>query len=357
MKAETAALLAAIAERSAELVARSGAIEEAGVLPDDVVAWMIEHNLFKLCVPKSLGGAELGIADLVRIYEALAAIDGSLGWQAQIGSGGGYFVPSFPPEVARRFFQEPHAVIAGSGYPGGTARRVPGGYIVSGRWRYASGAQYATLFTANAILEEGDGTAEGAPRIRAMAFLPHEVQVIHDWDAFGMRATSSWSIIAKEVFVPEERSFVVGQMLWDPGYPLYHLSFDLFAVASIAAVCVGVARSFFDAALEPDSTTGKAPSENADEVFRSGRKKAESWRQLFFTAADQLEAELMQGALDEARCEHFTWMMQQAAHRMRDLVLTAMPYLGIRGTRPSERVNRIIRDLLTACQHVVMRSA
>lgn len=324
-------LLKAIEERSSEFIARGAAIEAAGVLPDDVVDWFIEHKLFKLCVPRSLGGAELRLSEAARVYDALAAVEGNLGWQAHIGSGGGFFVPSFRREVAERLFSDPRAVIAGSGTPLGRARPVSGGYVVSGRWRYASGAQYATLFTANCALPD--------ERIRAMAFLPGEVRLIEDWDSLGMRATSSWTMVAEEVFVPEERSFVTGEMLWDPGYALYRLPFDLFAVASIGAVCVGLARAFFA------------------EVGGAGGEEAEQYRQLFFTALEQLESAEAAGSLNEARHRHTGWTLRLAANRCRELVLQAMPGLGMRALWPTERVNRIIRDLLTAGQHVALRTA
>lgn len=63
------------------------------------------------------------------------------------------FVPSFSPAVAERIYAPVDAVIAGSGYATGKARNVPGGYRVTGQWKYASGAQYARVFTANAVLE------------------------------------------------------------------------------------------------------------------------------------------------------------------------------------------------------------
>lgn len=348
MNAEATALLAAIEAKAAELNVAGAAPD---ILADDVVAWMIEQKMFKLFVPRALGGVELSLSEAVRIYDALAAIDGSLGWQAQIGAGGGYFVPDFQPEISRQLFGAPEAVVAGSGYPAGIARPVPGGYMVSGRWRYASGAQYATVITANALVEEG-----GAQRIQALAFEPKQVKMIRDWDAFGMQRTSSWSFVVDEAFVPQERAFLIGQRVWDPGYSVYYLPFDLFAVASISAVAIGVARSFFTAAFQPDPVTGSSVGGRGAEVLQSAQVEVERFRQLMFTTIAQLEAAQAAGSLDENQCSHFTWMLQHAVHSVRDLVLKAMPHLGIRATRPSDPTNRIIRDLLTACQHVVMRT-
>lgn len=329
MNGDVEAMLFEIANRAQELKARGAALEAEDVLPGDVVDWMVANRFFKLFVPRALGGAELRLSEGVQIIEALAGVEGNLGWQAQIGSGGGYFVPSFAREVAERVYADPRAVIAGSGAPLGQAKPVPGGYVVSGRWSYASGAQYATLFTANCVLPDG--------RIRAMAFLPEQVRLIRDWNALGMRATSSWTMEVEEVFVPEELSFVTGEWKWDPGSPVYRVPFDLFATACVGAVLIGLARAFFE------------------EVGGEGRDEAEPFRRLFFTAVAQLETLQAKGALDEAEHRHIGWMMRHAASRSRELVLRAMPVLGMRAIKPGERVSRILRDLLTAGQHYALR--
>src|SRR5690606_40607732 len=74
--------------------------------------------------------------------------------------------PPFPPPrapdlSARAVFGPSAAVIAGSGAPDGRAERVPGGYRVQGRWRYASGAPYATTVTANCIVTRGGEPVRG----------------------------------------------------------------------------------------------------------------------------------------------------------------------------------------------------
>ncbi|MBT9283220.1 MAG: acyl-CoA dehydrogenase family protein [Hydrogenibacillus schlegelii] len=364
----TAAILSAIAAEKEALVRRGPELERTGLLPDELVAWMRSLRLFKLFVPEAFGGAGLTLGEAVRIYEALSAVDGSLGWLAQIGSGGGYFVPSFRPEIARAFFSPPEAVIAGTGHPAGRARRVPGGYVVSGRWRYASGAQYATLFTANAVVEgsapseEGGGPASGGAAagakvsgnvVRAFAFFPEEVELERDWSALGMVATSGWTFSVRERFVPEERSFVVGEALWDPGLLVYRLPFSLFAEASIGAVCIGLGRGFFEAALGED-----APTEaEVREVVERLRAEADDGRLLFFAAVAEAERRLSAGTLDEAAARRLGGAMRRAAHAQRSAVVRALPFLGMRAIRPEGQLNRRFRDLVTACQHVVLRPA
>src|SRR5690606_333711 len=109
-------------------------------LPDEVVNLLVRHRLFRLWIPRRYDGLELTLPDALAVYERAAQIDGSLGWAVMIGAGGGLFAAYLEESAAREIFGPASAVIAGSGAPDGRAERAAGGYRVSGRWRYASGA-------------------------------------------------------------------------------------------------------------------------------------------------------------------------------------------------------------------------
>jgi len=311
---------------------------EHDVIPEEVYRWLVRRRYFKLFVPAAFGGIEVSLGEAVQLYEELAEVDGSLAWLVQIGAGGGFFVPSFAPEVAEQLFSPEHAVIAGSGALGGWARRVAGGYRVTGRWRYASGAQYATLFTANAVVE---GTGE----VRAFAFFPEQVQCERDWRALGMRATSSWSFAVDDVFVPEELSFVVGQRRWEPGLAVYRLPFGLFATASIGAVALGLARAYFremgrydrPEAVRRELACRRSLLEYAAGLFRAGVGQAES-------AASG-------GRIEEQHIRRLEWLMRAALQMVRHLFLEVLPAAGMAAVVEGELLGRIVRDCLTIFQH------
>jgi len=124
-------------------------------LPKYVVRALVQHGLFRLWIPKRCAGFELDLPEALQIYEAAARLDGSIGWAVMIGSGGGLFAAYLDASTANAIFARPEAVIAGSGAPDGRAQRERGGYRVSGCWHYASGAHYATTFTANCLVMEG----------------------------------------------------------------------------------------------------------------------------------------------------------------------------------------------------------
>lgn len=323
-------------------------MEENGRIPEVWLEWFYRTKLFKFFVPSEFGGLEAPLPLALRTYEALSALDGNLGWLAQIGAGGGYFVPSFTHEVASSLFSNPKAVIAGTGFPAGSARKVPGGYLVSGMWKYASGAQYASLFTASALLLEENEEVQ-ASKIRAFAFEPSQVSIIYDWDSFGLKGTSSHSFAVKDLFVPEEHSFIVGEVRHAYPYPLYRFPFDAFAVLSIGAVCIGLARGFFDRLSELYLHRQFAYISSAEEMMSRLRER-------FFREADRAWAEVAKGeALHEERSKEVGKAVIETAHEMRRIVQEIFPKLGMSVLKEENPLNRVYRDLETACHHVAIQ--
>jgi alkylation response protein AidB-like acyl-CoA dehydrogenase len=218
-------------------------------LPKYVVRALVQHGLFRLWVPKRCAGFELDLLEALQIYEAAARLDGSIGWAVMIGSGGGLFAAYLDSTTANSIYARPEAVVAGSGAPDGRAQRERGGYRVSGCWHYASGAHYATAFTANCLVME-DGKlvygADGKPLIRAMALEPPQVAILPVWDPTGMRGTGSDDFEVRDAFVPENRSFsVLTDTPREPG-PLYRIPFNVLTELPVAAVAVGIARHALD---------------------------------------------------------------------------------------------------------------
>jgi alkylation response protein AidB-like acyl-CoA dehydrogenase len=223
--------------------------DRLGRLPKHIVRVLLQHGLFRLWVPKRCAGFELDLPEALQIYEAAARLDGSIGWAVMLGAGGGLFAAYLDAATANSIYGRPESVVAGSGAPEGKAQRERGGYRVSGCWRYATGAHYATTFTANCVVMEGGRPvcdAHGRPLIRAMAFEPPQVTILPVWDPTGLRGTGSDDFEVREAFVPESRSFSVFTDAPRESGPLYQLPFNVLTELPVTAVAVGIARHALD---------------------------------------------------------------------------------------------------------------
>jgi alkylation response protein AidB-like acyl-CoA dehydrogenase len=158
------------------LRSRAAEAEVRRDLHPDQLELIYEQQWFRMLMP----GAPLPLPELVRLEEGISWADGAVGWMVTLCSGAGWFAGFFPPDAFPEVFSQKQVCLAGSGAPTGEAHIIAGGYRVSGRWDYASGAVHATAFTANCvIIDKGQKvlTADGLPLIRPFLFKKEEVVV------------------------------------------------------------------------------------------------------------------------------------------------------------------------------------
>ena len=166
-----------------KLVAGAKRIEVARELPSDIVEALHEARMFRLLLPRALGGDELDPAGLARVTEVIAAADASAAWCIGQAAGCAMTAAFLAPEVARRIFGPRDAVLAWGAGAQGKATAVDGGYRVTGSWAFASGLHNATWLGAHCKVFEADGSA----RLRAdgrqaerTGLIPREKARIHD---------------------------------------------------------------------------------------------------------------------------------------------------------------------------------
>lgn len=185
-------------------------IEEARALPLDVVSALHDARLFRLLLPRSIGGDEVHLKVLAEVMETVARADASTAWCLGQAAGCAMSAAYLTPDVARRLFSPADAVLAWGAGIQGKAIAVDGGYRVTGKWTFASGCANATLLGGHSYVFEADGRprlgADGRQLDRTALF-PVSKARIHDmWHTIGLRGTASYTYEVEDLFVPEEET-------------------------------------------------------------------------------------------------------------------------------------------------------
>ncbi|CCW10597.1 acyl-CoA dehydrogenase family protein (plasmid) [Rhodococcus aetherivorans] len=118
-----------------------------------------------------------------------------------------------------------------------TARKVDGGYLVTGTKYYSTGGLYASYFSTQAVTEDGTTVRFTVPTGRS------GLERIDDFDAIGQRLTQSGSTRLSELWVSDEEVVVDGQD--SPDNPWR----GSFAQLYLAAVQAGIAARALDDAV------------------------------------------------------------------------------------------------------------
>lgn len=336
--------------------------EQERTLPPELVDALYESGVFRAFLPRELGGLEVHPVEWLDMVEELSRIDGSVGWLAMINAGG----TRLAPEVMRDILATRGRWINASnlGRIGGTARRVPGGYRVSGRWPFASGAPHSLYMSGQCFLRDEDdqpvtNPADGQPAIAYVTWPAEDGRILDTWDGLGLRGTGSHDVVADDIFVPD--AFAVTDMRARPyPGPLYRAQFLFMAHAAHG---LGIARAAIDGFVElchipapggsrRQSTLGKTAMHQvavgkADATVRAARAFAWDATAHAYDAAERGEVSLaLRVLLDEAMI-----FAVQSARQAVDLVYEAAGASSVyRGTT----LDRCFRDIHTAAQHIIV---
>ncbi len=214
---------------------------------------MADEGLFKLLVPRSLGGTEMDFVEYLRVVETFAKADGSVAWCVNQNNVFATDAVRMPMETAQEVWADPRAVIS-NGPPTASTRAlvVDGGYRVTGRWNFSSGIRHANWVAALTPLPRpgGDGRQRPDSRREIVFLIPKdEVEVIDVWHVNGLRGTGSFSFEATDLFVPASRAYGPDDPSREAG-ALYLVPKVLMFATGFGTVALGVARSALDAAID-----------------------------------------------------------------------------------------------------------
>jgi indole-3-acetate monooxygenase len=185
----------------AEVVAAAQTTDEARRLPTALVERLARAGLFRLLVPRTVGGEEADVRTFAEAIERIATADASAAWCLyRCGVTALAVSLCLAPDPVEAIFSDPFAVIA-SGAGGGTDHSTPGGHRVSGRWAFASGIHGATWLAANTL--DRDLTAAGGQLTARIRVVPvTAAEITDEWNVSGLRGTSSDGYTLHDVFVP-----------------------------------------------------------------------------------------------------------------------------------------------------------
>jgi 3-hydroxy-9,10-secoandrosta-1,3,5(10)-triene-9,17-dione monooxygenase len=224
-------------------------------LPDATWNSLLAAGIQRGLQPERWGGGECNPADFYEAVSEVARADGSHGWVTGIIGVHPWQLALFPLETQQEVWEDDGAVMHSSSYaPTGKARKVSGGYRLSGRWSFSTGCDHCQWVNLGGIA--GGIEIEGAevPDSRSFMLPRRDYKIDDNWRVAGLSGTGSKDIVVDDAFVPEHRS----QSHWDyamgrdlPGWivnpsPLYRLPFAIVFNYALTASVLGAARGFLD---------------------------------------------------------------------------------------------------------------
>ncbi len=179
--------------------------ENSGRLPAPVIGALREAGLYRLFLPKSLGGYELDPLAVARITEAVALHNSAAAWSVMVVNTSSWWCARMPEKGIEKLFERgPESFLAGAFHPPMKATPTEGGYMVNGRSPLVSNIHEAQWIFVTAFLMDGQQVKmnEGRPEMIIVAMKAEDCRIIDTWQSVGMKATDSNDVMAVNVFVP-----------------------------------------------------------------------------------------------------------------------------------------------------------
>jgi alkylation response protein AidB-like acyl-CoA dehydrogenase len=338
------------------LLRAHAAESEAGRrLARPVVEALGAAGIYRMNVPRSLGGLELDPLTSMRVIEELARGDGSAAWCAMIASSSAGFVAGFLAEPTARalFARAPGPAVGTVFTPSGIATEEPGGYRLSGRWRYASFCEDCDWMALHTTVRTGDELArhaDGALRMPVLVVAREDFAVEDTWRTLGMRATASHDIVIDARAVPRERAFHPHDDRPRAPGPFY--AYTGLVLTTLASVPLALARE----AIDLMSERARAASAAARALMQPELARAEAdvraARALLHDAVGELWRGLEAGSPPSlALRAHYRLALTNGHGAAARAVDRMAEIAGGSAIHEADPLARIVRDVRTAVTH------
>ena len=218
-------LVARAAALAVQLAALAAAHDSSGAPPAPQFALLHEADLLRLTIAKEAGGHGAGLATARAVVGAVAQGDPAVAlilsmhysMHAAIArsqqAGSGEWSAALATELIAASLQGPALLNAAQvepelgspshgGLPAARARRVQGGWQLSGHKIYVTGGPLLAWISVLAV------TDEDKPRLGSFV-LPRGTpgsRLVETWDPMGMRATVSQDLLLEEAWVPDHHA-------------------------------------------------------------------------------------------------------------------------------------------------------
>ncbi len=218
-------------------------------LSDEVIDRLRDTGLMKLCRHRKWGGAESDPMTFLDVGRQLAHGSAALGWLYTVLGFHDWYMAFAPEQLQQDVWgEDPDAFVCDSFAPVGQIERVSDGYLVDGKWRFASGIEWSGWIGVGGIAVAPD---RDQPE-HILFFLPKKDVIVHDdWDTLGLRGSASRAVSVERMFVPAHRAFPLGRVATQRGPvaddgPLWRLPLMTMQGLAVMPPSVGVAQRIVD---------------------------------------------------------------------------------------------------------------
>jgi alkylation response protein AidB-like acyl-CoA dehydrogenase len=176
--------------------------DKNATISEDVVRVMKEEKIHRLIMPKEYGHPQIDFTTFKDVVKTVGYYNLSAAWLTYFFSLHNSWVAYLPRKRMDEIYLE-GGLLADVLAPVGKLTRTEGGYFLSGKWNFVSGINYSTWVALGAF----DYVEGGPPKRLGLCVRVSDLTIVKDWNSLGLRGSGSNTVIAENIFVPEDMIF------------------------------------------------------------------------------------------------------------------------------------------------------
>lgn len=202
-----ATLIARAREIGPALKARAAETDRLRRLPDAIMADLHRTDLLKILQPAQFGGLDLAWSDHIRVGGELARFCGATAWIQCVVGVHAWMAARLPLAAQEEIWGSSPDILIATAVAGGLESRIEesaDGYVLTGRWKFASGVDHAEWVIVGAMPD--DPIAKKEHNWLELALPKKDVSIVDTWRTTSLIGTGSNDIEVRRVFVPRHRT-------------------------------------------------------------------------------------------------------------------------------------------------------
>ena len=241
------------------LTQRAASCTAARTVPAETIAEYHEAGILRILQPRRFGGLQGRFSLFSRIVEELTYGCASSAWVYAVLAEHQWIIAQYPEQSQIDVWGDyPLAVASSSLAPRAAAKKVAGGWRLSGKFPFSSGCDHAQWAILGAFLGQA-----GDPHSVAYLLVPlADIEIVDDWQVLGLAGTGSKSLALHDVFVPEHRCVMVADLFAGtppgaelyPDYPVVRAPRGFLVSYSLPPVAIALGRRALDLVCRDLST-------------------------------------------------------------------------------------------------------
>jgi 3-hydroxy-9,10-secoandrosta-1,3,5(10)-triene-9,17-dione monooxygenase len=341
---------------------RADQVEQDRKVSSETIQAFVDAGFFKILQPRQWGGWEMNPEVFFRVLMELGRGCCSSAWNMMILGVHQWEFGHLPQQAGDDVWGQDNAVIVASAYaPAGSVTPVEGGFILDGLWPTSSGTDHGQWAFLGGFLKDENGV----PYDRYSFLISRDdYEIVDDWFVFGLKGTGSKSLRVNKAFIPAHRAHSMALYEHSDRGSMYYWPFSTIFFGSVSAVICGFGQGaidIFSEQMKVRTVTGSTVRASLspyvrDRLGNATVKVSSARARLLQIMAETTPVVSARELVDlDSRVRHLC-EIAHVGRNVEEAVLLLFKATGARGIFLNNPLQRVVRDVLAAANHITQNA-